>query len=289
MVVRVERTSEALGKGDGSELRVANRGRHARTRVTERGPERPEEDGEYGARHLGRLVQEGPQTLGYGQHPLSDGEVRDHLVGQVRRHLRHAPGVAGRAHPPTLAGEGQEPVMPAVRAAHTGKAVRQDAAPQVASKVALHPRRDAPAHGVGGLHLGEEGLQVMLDHRVQGRLGGAAGAIDGAGWTIRRFCGGGRPSAGGSGRGSGMGDHLPRRRKSVGWISHAPPFPEMRTKQKSGWEGPSGRSERANAPALSYAAFILKFCPAPHPRQLRTRLRPAGWAPPRQSRGRFNL
>jgi len=43
MVVRVERTPEALGKGNGSELRVANRSRCTRACVTERRPEHPEE------------------------------------------------------------------------------------------------------------------------------------------------------------------------------------------------------------------------------------------------------
>ena len=70
VVVRVERTPEALEKGDGSELRVANRGRRAQACVTERRPERPEEDAEHPARHLRRLVQEGPKPLGHGQHPL---------------------------------------------------------------------------------------------------------------------------------------------------------------------------------------------------------------------------
>ena len=105
--------------------------------------------------------------------------------------------------------------MPAVRAAHPREAVGEDAAAQIASKVALHPPGDAPAHGVGFLRLGEEGLEVMLDHRVQGRLGGTAGAIDGTGWAIRRRCDGGRPSAGGMGRGWGMRGHVPTHRKSV--------------------------------------------------------------------------
>jgi len=102
-----------------------------------------------------------------------------------------------------------------VPAAHPREAVGQGAAPQVAAEVALHPRRDAPAHGVGLVRLGEEGLQVMLDHRVQGRLGGTAGAIDGTDWAIRRFCGGGQPPASGMGRGSGMRGHVPTHRKSV--------------------------------------------------------------------------
>jgi hypothetical protein len=168
VVVGVYRAPEALGKGDGSELRVANRSRRARTRVTKRGPEPPEEDGEHRTRHLGRLVQEGPKPLGHGEHPLPDGKVWDHLVGQVGRHLRHAARVTGGADPPTLAGEGQEPVVPAISAAHPRESVGEDAAAQVAAEVALHPCGDPPAHGVGALRLGEEGLKVVLDHRYRG-------------------------------------------------------------------------------------------------------------------------
>jgi hypothetical protein len=215
VVVGIERTPKALGKGDGSELRVANRSQRARACVTQRGPECPEEDTQHPTRHLVRLVQEGSEPLGYGEHPLPHGEVRDHLVGQVGRHLRHAPCVAGGTDPPSFAGEGQKPVVSAVRAAHTCEAVSQDAAPQVASEVALHPGGDAPAHRVRILRLGEAGLQMVLDHRVQGRLGGAARAIDGTGWMIRRRCRGARPSTGGMGRGCSMRGHVPTHRKSV--------------------------------------------------------------------------
>ena len=69
--------------------------------------------------------------------------------------------------------------------------------------------------GVGFLRLGKEGLQVMLDHRVEGRLGGVAGATDGTGGTIRRRRGGSRPSMVGMGRGWGVGGHLPIHWKSV--------------------------------------------------------------------------
>jgi hypothetical protein len=215
VVVRVERAPETLREGDGSELRVAKRGWSTWTRLPERRPEGPQEDGEHGTRHLGRQVQEGTEPLGHGKHPLPDREMRNHRAGEVGRHLRHASGVAGRADAATLAGEGQEPFMPAVRAPHPREPVSQDAAPQIASEVSLHPRRDPPAQGVGVLRLGEEGLQVMLDHRVEGRLGGAAGAIDGPGGTIRRRCGEGRPSAGGLGGGWGMRSHLPSHPKSM--------------------------------------------------------------------------
>jgi hypothetical protein len=82
--------------------------------------------------------------------------------------------------------------MPAIRAAHPRESVGEDAAAQVAAKIALHPSWDAPAHGVGALRLGEEGLKVVLDHRVQGRLGGAAGAVDGTARAVR-LCSGEEP------------------------------------------------------------------------------------------------
>jgi len=59
-------------------------------------------------------MQEGPQPLGHGEHPLADGKVQNDLVGQVRDHLRHAAGVARRAHASSLAGERQEPIVPIV-------------------------------------------------------------------------------------------------------------------------------------------------------------------------------
>jgi len=192
VIVRVERTPKALRVGDGSELRVANRGRRARTRVKKRGPERPEENGEHPTRHLGRLVQEGPKPIGDGEHPLPGGKVGDHLVGQVGRHLRHASSVAVGALPPTLAGEGQESVVPTVRAAHPREPVGEDAEAQVAADFTLHLCGDPPVHGVGVLRLNEKRLQMMLVHRVEGRLRGAAGAVDPAenwgeptGWGAR--------------------------------------------------------------------------------------------------------
>ena len=106
--------------------------------------------------------------------------------------------------------------MPAARASHPREPVSQDAAAEVAAKVPFHPSRNTPAHGVGFLRLGEKGLQMMLDHRVERCFGGAAGAIDGAGSTVRRRRGRARPSTGGMGRSWGMGGHLPSHGESVG-------------------------------------------------------------------------
>jgi hypothetical protein len=60
------------------------------------------------------------------------------------------------------------PVMPAVRAPHPGEPVGQDAAPQIASEVVLHPPGDAPAHGIGVLacmmlRLGIRGEEAWME------------------------------------------------------------------------------------------------------------------------------
>ncbi len=61
------------------------------------------------------------------------------------------------------------------------EAVRQDAAPQIGSEVLLHPEGDAVAHGIDFGGLGEEGLEVMLDHGVERRGRGPALPVDGPG------------------------------------------------------------------------------------------------------------
>nr|WP_234413820.1 hypothetical protein [Ideonella sp. A 288] len=46
-----------------------------------------------------------------GQHPLPHWDMRDDVVHQVRRGLRHTPRAARRAEPATLAAEGQQLVV----------------------------------------------------------------------------------------------------------------------------------------------------------------------------------
>jgi hypothetical protein len=52
-----------------------------------------------------------------GQHPLHHRDVRDDVIDQVRRCLRHALGAARRAEPAPLAAEGQQLVVAALAAA----------------------------------------------------------------------------------------------------------------------------------------------------------------------------
>ena len=51
---------------------------------------------------------------------------------------------------------------------------------QVGPEVALDPSGDAAAHGVRLSGLCEEGLEVLLDQRIERRLSGTAPAVDGA-------------------------------------------------------------------------------------------------------------
>ena len=72
-------------------------------------------------------------------------------------------------------------LVAAVLTSRSGEAVCEDSALQVGSEVLLHPERDAVAHGVGLGGLGEEGLEMMLDHGVERRGCGPALPVDGPG------------------------------------------------------------------------------------------------------------
>ena len=60
----------------------------------------------------------------------------------------------------------------------------ENAAAQIGPEVALDPRGDATPHWVRLGSLCEEGLEVLLDQRVERRLGGTAPAVYGT--TVRR-------------------------------------------------------------------------------------------------------
>jgi X-Pro dipeptidyl-peptidase len=102
--------------------------------------------------------------------PLPDGQPGEHLVGEIGGHLGHAPCVAGGADAATLATEGDEPLVAAGVTASAGKAVSQDPAAEVGSEIALDPGRDAATHGNLVLGRSEEGLQVVLNDGVEGRV-----------------------------------------------------------------------------------------------------------------------
>ncbi len=91
------------------------------------------------------------------------------MIREVRGKLRHAPGVAGGADAPALAGEWDQSLVTTVLAMSPREPVGEDAAPQVGSEVLLDPPGDTVAQGIGLRGPGEEGLQVVLDDRVERR------------------------------------------------------------------------------------------------------------------------
>jgi hypothetical protein len=94
--------------------------------------------------------QQHPQRDRERQHPLPHWHVRDDVVDQMRRRLRHAPGAARGAEPAALATEGQQLVVATLAAAKPQEPVRQDAAL-------------------------EEGVELVLDETRQ--LGASAGSL----------------------------------------------------------------------------------------------------------------
>jgi hypothetical protein len=167
----------------GSELSAARR---SGTRASERRPDRAQEDAEHGTRDAHVVVQVRTEALRHREHPLPCGDVRQHVVGEVSRdlargtHRRWVACVTGGADAPALARERDQPLVAALLTARPREPVREDAALEIGAEVALDPRGHAFAQGVGLGRLGEERLEVVLDDRIEGRLGRTARAIDGA-------------------------------------------------------------------------------------------------------------
>jgi hypothetical protein len=131
------------------------------------------------------------------------------VVRQVGGHLHHAAGIAGGADAAAFARECDEALGGTRVAAHAGEAVGEDAAAEVGAEIVLDPLRDSGAIGVGRCCVGEEGLEVVLDERVEGCGCGITAATDGGEAVRPRRClrlregatGRGPPGAGRRGRG----------------------------------------------------------------------------------------
>jgi hypothetical protein len=95
----------------------------------------------------------------------------------MRRGLRHPPGVARRTQPTTLAGEGDQEVMAALRTSGPGEAIGEDSAFQITPEFPFHIGRHALPVPIVFPCEREVGLQVLLDDLVEGGLLGMATAI----------------------------------------------------------------------------------------------------------------
>lgn len=83
------------------------------------------------------------QTFEHRENPLTHRQRWDKVIDQVRRGLRHSPGVARRTESATLARERNEKIMPTVRAVGAGETAGENAELKVATKFAFHIGRHA--------------------------------------------------------------------------------------------------------------------------------------------------
>jgi hypothetical protein len=98
---------------------------------------------QHGADRLRLALQVPAQAFGHGGGPLAHRKRWENVSHQMRRGLRHWPGVARRTHP-TFAREGNQEVMAAVRKSGPREAIGEDAAFEVAAELAFHSGRHAP-------------------------------------------------------------------------------------------------------------------------------------------------
>ena len=134
MQVGVERGTEAVDKRHRTEPRPARR---VRTAEAQRRFDLGQENPQHRIDQAGVTMKELAQPLRQREHPLPHRHLGVHMIHPMRGGLGHAPGAAGGADPAALAREGDQEVMPAVRAAHPGEAVGQNAAGQVLAELPL--------------------------------------------------------------------------------------------------------------------------------------------------------
>ena len=193
MEVEVHCRAEALEEGDGAALLGAKAGL-ASGAASQLGEQSAQEGAKHVARKAGVVGAAVAERVGQGQHPLADGDHRQHAVDEVGGGVGHAATAAGGAEAAALAREGDDPLVMASVAAHPQEAVRGNAAAKIGAQLLLYETWRRLAAFVGAR---EEGLEVGGDRSVEhgalgtprliGRLARCAGRCDR--WRDRRGLG----------------------------------------------------------------------------------------------------
>ena len=102
-----------------------------------------QKDSQDSAEGLRLALQVPAQPFWHREDPLAHRQRRDDVIDQMRRGFGHAPGVARRTQPAPLAREGDQKVIPAVRAPGPSEAAGEDAAFQITPKCPFHIGRHA--------------------------------------------------------------------------------------------------------------------------------------------------
>src|SRR5207245_11520642 len=112
----------------------------------------PGPHGEAGDGAAGRGVpgEEIAQPVGQREHPLAHGHVRQDVVDEVCRLLRHAAAATTRTEAPPFARERDEPFVRAALAAHAGEATGEDATGEELAELALDEAGKTAAVGAVG-------------------------------------------------------------------------------------------------------------------------------------------
>ena len=115
----IERRSEAVQKGDGTESR-ASRARPVTVtgrarRSTKQSLYSRDQDSREGCDRAWAVSEEAAQSLRHGDHPLPHGHRGSDAVDEMRSCLRHSAAIARRADTPALAREGHDKILPARR------------------------------------------------------------------------------------------------------------------------------------------------------------------------------
>lgn len=173
-------SARAASRAEAASWAVEGASGHARASVVRTARE---QDAEHGAGERRIAVEEGTETLRKREHPLADGQRRQHVIGEVSGHMDHTACVTRRADAAPLARERDQALAAATVTAGPGKAVGEDAAAQVGAEVVLDPQGHAVAHRIGLAGAGEKRFQVVLDNGVKGGRGRIPRPVDGSGPT----------------------------------------------------------------------------------------------------------
>ncbi len=169
MHVEIDRTPEALNRGDGAGL-AGNDAVAARPAAVE-APERTDVNREDGAAERVVPREHVAQPKREAQHPLSDRHGRQYVIDEVGGALGHAAATAARAHGARLARERHEPLGVAGVAAKAGEASGPHATSEELVELTLDERRHAAGGCGGSEERGEVRAHDAMEHRVLGAVG----------------------------------------------------------------------------------------------------------------------
>lgn len=174
MDVQIERAPESLDHGhraaapigDTVAARACTQG--AEHRAEEHGDDRPTQ-----AVIPRQLV---PQAVGQTQHPLSYGDVGEHMIEHVGGALGHPTATATWTDRAALAREGDEAVEGAIVAVKPGKPTGEPTTAEEVAKLLLdEPRQSLTVAETRGL--GPKGLEVIADHLIDRPMPRASGFV----------------------------------------------------------------------------------------------------------------